>query len=253
MARRVRPTDWVGLLESWDRQQSGYIREREQRFTVLLDVLAGRLGKRFRALDLGCGPGSLSRRLLDRFPAARVVAVDFDPLVMRIGREALRRYGHRITWVDADLRRRSWLDALPAGRFDAAVSTTALHWLWPTALRRLYRDVARRLGPRGILLNGDYLPWPARDRRLRALARGVHRVRYGSGHSHLWGRWWTEVEKTPELATEVAEHRRRFPHFHPSVPDLTVDDHLQALRRAGFREAALVWQDVDDRLIAGLR
>lgn len=253
MARSGRSTDWAGLLVSWEEQQASFVTERERRFTVMLDVLAGRLGRRFRALDLGSGPGSLSRRLLDRFPRSRVVAVDYDPVVMRIGRGALGRYGRRLTWVEADLRRPAWIRALPAGPYDAAVSTTALHWLAPAVLRRMYRDVARRLTPRGILLNGDYLPWPGRGGPLPALARGVQRVRYGSHSYDEWQRWWDDLGKRPDLKEEFAEHWRRFPHHHPHERHLTVDEHLRALRRAGFREAAVVWQDLDDRVVAGLR
>ena len=57
-------------------------------------------------LDLGCGPGSLAVRLLDRMPAARVVAIDTDPLLLALGRAA---YGGRsgLRFVDQDLRNRA--------------------------------------------------------------------------------------------------------------------------------------------------
>src|SRR5437867_12833692 len=129
MARTPREPDWKGLLASWDRQQESFNPDRERRFDVMFEVLRARLPRRFTALDLGCGPGSLTARLLRRFPAARVVAVDFDPVVLRVGRGALRGFGRRIMWVDANLGARGWTTAVPLRRFDAAVSTTALHWL----------------------------------------------------------------------------------------------------------------------------
>jgi trans-aconitate methyltransferase len=50
--------DWPAWLDRWDAQQTAYLPEREARFTVmLLDVL---LPPEFVAVDLGCGPGSLS-------------------------------------------------------------------------------------------------------------------------------------------------------------------------------------------------
>ncbi len=39
-------------------------------------------------LDLGCGPGSLATRLLDRIPAATVIALDADPVLLAIGQAA---------------------------------------------------------------------------------------------------------------------------------------------------------------------
>ena len=56
--------------------------EREERFAVIADVVEVVAGGRPRVLDLGCGPGSLSVRILDRLPAASVVAVDADPVLL---------------------------------------------------------------------------------------------------------------------------------------------------------------------------
>jgi trans-aconitate methyltransferase len=44
----------------------------------------------FRFLDLACGPGSLSRRVGDRFDAAQAVGVDLDPLLT--AKPGVRRY-----------------------------------------------------------------------------------------------------------------------------------------------------------------
>jgi trans-aconitate methyltransferase len=43
-------------------------------------------------LDLGCGPGSLAARLLERLPAASVVAIDSYPLLLAPVTEAARAY-----------------------------------------------------------------------------------------------------------------------------------------------------------------
>jgi len=129
MPPRARAPDWKDWLERWDRQQEAFNPTREARFDAMMDVLEVRLGRRFRVLDLGCGPGSFSQRILRRFPAARVVAVDYDPVVRQIGQGALGTMGGRLTWVDAKLGAPGWRRALPPGRFDGAVSTTALHWL----------------------------------------------------------------------------------------------------------------------------
>lgn len=61
--------DWLGWLQRWDAQQEGYVPEREARFAAMFDVLAVLLPESFVALDLGCGPGSISQRLLTAFPA----------------------------------------------------------------------------------------------------------------------------------------------------------------------------------------
>ena len=61
--------DWVAR---WDSQQLGYLPDREERFTALIDaVQEGTSRPDPLVLDLGAGPGSLAVRLLDRLPAAR--------------------------------------------------------------------------------------------------------------------------------------------------------------------------------------
>ena len=68
------------LIRRWDEQQAAYITNREHRFEVMLDVVARVCattpgvepdGTGLIALDLACGPGSLSQRMLGRFPGAR--------------------------------------------------------------------------------------------------------------------------------------------------------------------------------------
>lgn len=90
--------DWPDWLQRWDAQQQGYVPEREARFTAMLDVLAVLLPDSFLALDLACGPGSISQRLLARFPAARAVAVDMDPVMLALGRGARGTVDGRLRW-----------------------------------------------------------------------------------------------------------------------------------------------------------
>jgi len=76
-------------IARWEIQQQGYLPDREDRFTALIDAVEEAAGRPDPlVLDLGCGPGSLSVRLLDRMPAARVVAIDTDPVLLALGRAA---------------------------------------------------------------------------------------------------------------------------------------------------------------------
>src|SRR5215475_9871320 len=92
-------------IDRWDAQQQAYLPDREDRFAVLIDAVqecAGRADP--LVLDLGCGPGSLSVRLLDRIPAATVVAIDADPLLLALGRAAWSDRAGRLRFAAQDLR-----------------------------------------------------------------------------------------------------------------------------------------------------
>lgn len=246
---------WVDWLERWDRMQEGFSPERERRFQAMFDLLAAQLPSRFTALDLGCGPGSTSDRLLERFPRARSVAVDFDPVVLRVGRGALGDREGRLTWVEADLRDPGWTKRVPRLRYDAAVSTTALHWLDPPGLKRLYRGLHRLLRPGGVFLNGDVMPYGSRSPTLSELARKVRVVRFGKGprraQGDAWTRWWNDLRREGALRPEFDERDRRFPRTHHDERPPTVDAHRAALRSAGFRMSAVVWQDLENRVLLG--
>jgi len=257
MPRRPSEPDWRHWLDRWDEQQESFNPDREARFEAMFDILQAALPARFTALDLGCGPGSLTARLLRRFPRARSVAVDYDPVALRVGQGALRSLGNRITWVDANLGSPGWTRALPARRFDAAVSTTALHWLDAATLGRLYADLAQLLPRGGVLLNGDILPWGPKRRELRKIVEGVRRIKFRGKSLQSewagWTRWWRDIERVPTLRAEFAERKRRFPTPHGDSEPPPIDVHERAMRLAGFREIAVTWQRFENRILLGIR
>jgi SAM-dependent methyltransferase len=241
------------LRRSWDRQQQAGIEDREERFAAMLDAVSSAVGSRFRFLDVGSGTGSLSERVLRRFSGARGVAVDFDPVLLKLARVGLRPWAARLRWAEVDLRRSDWSHALPAGRFDAAISTTALHWLAPTDLARVYRDIARRLRRGGIFLNGDAIAFPATEPELAKVARAVRFRGRPDRWAGPWERWWAAIEKDPRFTAEVELRRVRFPGGHTHVPPTDLPGHFRRLRAAGFREVDLVWSRGANRVLAAIR
>jgi SAM-dependent methyltransferase len=250
----------------WDRQQERYLPEREERFAAILDVLdhtvaTDRTAKHhgayrpFRFLDLGGGSGSLAERILERFAPATGVVVDFDPVLMRLGRTALGGYGPRLTWVEADLRSATWPRALPPGPFDLAVSTTALHWLRPLETARLYRSLGGLLRPGGVFVNGDSIGFPEGSRRFRRLAH-VHRatdMAHSVGRGESWDEWWRAVLADRRLVAEAKLRAERVPAQHERVPRADLPAQRRMLAAAGFRESEVVWSQWENRVLVAIR
>lgn len=244
-------------IAEWDLQQERYIPDREARFEAMFDVLAAHLPERFRVLDLACGPGSLSSRLLARFPRALATAVDFDPVLLALGRSANARSTTHRAWVEADLRSSGWTRALPGPAFDAVLTTTALHWFDAPTLARLYNDLAGILRPEGLFLNGDEIRREADPPEVRALfdeARARARAaREARTRGMEWDEWWRRVVAEPSLADAVAERTRRFPKDHRDEVPIALETHERALRAAGFRAVGVVRQRFDDRVLVAIR
>ena len=251
-----RQPNWRSLLKGWDAQQESFNPDRERRFRVMLDVLGTSLPPRGTVLDLGSGPGSLSVRVLRRFPRARVIAIDYDPVTLRVGRGALGNFGGRLTWVDAKLGSPGWTERLPGGKVDAAVSTTALHWLLPSDLRALYRDLGKRIRRGGVFLDGDHFPWGSRGRGLNRLAETIRRERFPGTRLDdewtAWRRWWEGAEKIPALRPFFEERARRSAE-HPHHEAVSLELHEAALRAAGFRDVGVIWQDLTNRVLFARR
>lgn len=248
--------NWVGLLDSWDRQQDSSIPNRQAKFEAIMEILGAYLPAKFRALDLGSGPGSLSLRLLRKFPIASVVAVDFDHLLLKIGQEALRAYGDKIEWVDADIGSIGWTNRLPRGKFDAVVSSTAIHWMDKARLRRLYTGLAKVLRRGGIFLNGDVMPYGKGSRTLQDITEKIRLSRHGTLEVEFapWREWWEKVEREQrDLAPLFQERKERFANGQASEGMQPLDFHMRTIKQAGFREVDTLWQNsLQDRILAAI-
>jgi SAM-dependent methyltransferase len=250
------------LLRQWDPMFSRTIDPtRDRRSAEIVAALAERPPGPFRVLELGSGPGPLTEKLLRRFRTCRVVSLDHDPVLLRIGELALRRFHSRATWVLADLRARDWRAELPFQRFDAVVSSLTLHWLEEDEIRNVYRNLHRLLKPGGSFVDGDFLPSrssrepPERARRRRP-AKEDSRLR---AFKVQWGTWWNEVATDRSLKGFLREREVRLPGPFPprrtSGPKTPapLEFHLEALRAAGFLESHVAWHDRGFRVLVAAR
>jgi SAM-dependent methyltransferase len=242
-------------IERWDRQQQYNLPDREERFTALIDAVEAGVDRPDPlVLDLGCGPGSLAVRLLDRLPKATVVAVDADPVLLTLANAAYGDHGG-LRFVDLDLRASGWTDKLGLDRpLDAAVSTTALHWLHEPDLRRMYAAVAAVLRPGGLLLNGDQfsIGTPTLARLDRGLSERENARRFPGGHPEDWDAWWRAVAADPALGGLYAERERlQVEADHHARAD-RLDTHVTALEAAGFAEIGTLWQRGASRLLCAV-
>jgi SAM-dependent methyltransferase len=243
-------------IDRWDAQQQGFLPDREERFTTLIDaVKAGRPDP--LVLDLGCGPGSLAVRLLDEIPDATVVGIDADPVLLGLARAAWAgRPGLR--YAELDLREGGWAGALGLDRpADAAVSTTALHWLTPEALAAMYAELATVLRPGGLMLDCDHLAEdeataPTLARLGRALTE-CEKLRHPPA-AESWTGWWEAVRADPALAgLAVRRDRLGLDSEHHGSPSGLLAVHVDALRSAGFAEVGTLWQRGSDRVLCAVR
>ena len=256
--------NWQQWLQRWDAQQTGYLPNREARFTAMFDVLEVLMPPDFVAIDLACGPGSLSQRLLRRFPQAKCIAIDFDPILLSMGQAVLRDGNGRLKWLEADLRGVDLINLVAefvppdfsGAAIDAVLSTTALHWLPTTRLLEIYQQLGSLIRPGGVFLNGDNICFspslPTFQQISDSYKQHQEQVSFIQNGVETWEQWWEAITQESMIADLLKERHHRFrnriPEEYPSY-----ELHRAALESSSFSEVGTIWQQGDDRIIMAVR
>jgi SAM-dependent methyltransferase len=253
VAETVAGADWRAWQESWDRQQEWYLPDREERFRVMLDMVEALAGAEPRVLDLACGTGGITDRLLTRFPKATSTGVDLDPALLAIA-EGYFAGDKRVTFVTADLKDPEWAGKLPYDTYDAVLTATALHWLHSGPLATLYGQIGGLVRDGGIFMNADHMI----DRttpRINAAERAHRHAQMDRAKAVGaldWADWWALAAKDPVLAGPTAKRYEIYgEHADGDMP--SVQWHAETLRLAGFAEARAVWASPSDSLVLAMK
>jgi trans-aconitate 2-methyltransferase len=111
----------VQRTDAWD--PTSYLRfagERARPFAELMSRVGADAPR--VVVDLGCGDGSVTATLAQRWPSAHVTGVDSSPSMLQAA--AAHAVPGRLDFIAGDLR-----DWRPAGPVDVLVSNAALHWV----------------------------------------------------------------------------------------------------------------------------
>ena len=132
-------------MREWNAES--YHRISNPMFAMAMPVLQ-RLALRGDELvvDVGCGSGLVTEKLLERLPSGRVIGVDLSLNMLQTARDHLRdAYGHHVHLVLADAT------ALPLNEVaDAIFSTATFHWALDHPA--LFASLFRALKPGGRLV-----------------------------------------------------------------------------------------------------
>jgi tRNA (cmo5U34)-methyltransferase len=232
--------DWTSetYVKEWVRRQQAEDPTRAERFQLICDLFPFAHDATVTILDVGAGYGPVSRFILDRYPHAITIAQDGSEPMLNRARELMARYGERFTAHRSDLFEPNWLPK-QFGPFGAAVSSSCLHNLRDfRRITAIYREIREHLTSGGVFLNLDLMNAPTRELHERYVAVSVaRRQREGTSREDL------------EAMMRGGE---RVPAEASTGPfSATVDQHLAALRHAGFKDVDCFWKDLRRALVGG--
>lgn len=117
---------------------------------ALLSVIYFDKTKKINVLDLGCGTGNLSKRVLDKYPNANIVCVDISQNMINIARQKLVDYKN-VEFVVGDIEEIEFKD-----KYDLVVSSLVLHHLITDDIKKnFYKKIFNMLNENGIFVNAD--------------------------------------------------------------------------------------------------
>lgn len=179
-------------------------------------------------IDLGCGTGTVAKRLLDRFPNAQVTCLDLAENMIKMARAKLvGRAGVRYLVGDFRIIQSS-------ESYDVIVSSLALHHLLTDDDKReFYRRIYSCLRTGGVFYNADVV-----------LGSSVFL-------QSLYMRQWRTY-----MARSVAEHEidsKWIPKYQAEDRPAKLMDQLTWLSEIGFAEVDVIWKYYNFAVYGGRR
>ena len=221
-------------------ERSLIIPDRPRQLEVLLRVFRFMPRPPRRILDLGAGDGLLLGAVLEAYPEASGVAVDFSPLMLEQAKPRLAKFGTRATTREADLQSPAWLKTAE-GPFDAVVSGFAIHHLTHQRKRVLYQEIYDLLTQGGLFLNSEHVA---------SATAFVEKMFDDAMTEHLYQR---RRERGEDVSRE--EVRRAFmerPDRAANILALT-EEQCGWLREIGFRDVDCFWKYFELAIFGGMK
>jgi tRNA (cmo5U34)-methyltransferase len=232
--------DWTSdaYVEEWVRRQQAEDPTRAERFQLLCDLFPFPNDAQVTILDVGAGYGPVSKFILDHYPNATCIAQDGSEPMLNRARNIMAGYGERFKTHESDLFDTNWLPK-PFGPFDAAVSSSCLHNLRDFArISEIYGDIHDNLKPGGMFLNLDLINAPTSELEKRYfMVTAARRQREGASCEDIQA----IVRRADQSPANVPAGA--FP--------ASLDQHLAALKSAGFRDVDCFWKELRRALIGG--
>lgn len=221
-------------------ERSLLIPDRKRQLDVLLRVLRFTPRAPRRVLDLGCGDGIILATVLEAFPEATGIALDFSPLMLEQARARLAVFTSRATTVEADLQTPAWR-AKVQGPFDAILSGLAIHHLVHERKRELYGEIFEILTPGGLFLNSEHVAsLSPRGEELfnDAMTEHLYQRRRERGEDVTLDQVQRDFLERPDRAANILA---------------PVDEQCRWLRDIGFQEVDCFWKHFELAIFGGWR
>jgi len=199
------------------------------RYDEMLDALVSCVrpprDRRLRIIDIGCGTGAVSARLLHSHPDIELTCLDMTAEMLELAKERLK--GHGVKFVLADI-----YDFELDGPYDMVISSLALHHIVSDHDKKaIYQKIYDALAPGGSFFNADIV--------------------LGSNDlvQELYMDRWREFMYRSFSKDET--DNVRIPRYHKEDSPARLIDHLRWLDEVGFAAVDVIWKHYNFAVYGG--
>jgi ubiquinone/menaquinone biosynthesis C-methylase UbiE len=225
---------------AFTRNRAHMLPDRSRQMEVLLRLLRATPRTPLRVLDLGTGDAILLAAVLEAFPQASGVGVDFSKPMLEQAAARLTPFGNRATVAEADLSTPEWRQMV-AGPFDAIISGYAIHHLHHERKRALYAEIFALLPGGGSFVNCEHVasPTPRTERMFdEAMSEHLCERRRERGEDVTPEQVLQEYLTRPDRAANILA---------------PVEEQCRWLREIGFKEVDCFWKYFELAIFGGIR
>ncbi|MBN1813929.1 MAG: class I SAM-dependent methyltransferase [Anaerolineae bacterium] len=170
-----------------------------------------------RVIDLGCGTGTISQRMVAAFPNAHVTCLDLAENMVEMARVKLAQHPHA-RYLVGDLNTFTF-DA----EVDVAVSSLALHHLVTDADKHgFYHKIYNTLAPDGVFYNADVVLGSSDTLQATYMQKWQAFMLQNVSHDEMENTW--------------------LPKYYDEDCPAKLTDHLAWLAEVGFADVDVVWK-----------
>ncbi|HII08156.1 MAG TPA: class I SAM-dependent methyltransferase [Methanosphaera sp.] len=181
-----------------------------------------------KILDLGCGTGNITKRVMERFPQARVTCLDLSENMIEIAKQKLSEY-ESIEYVIGDFTQMQSDE-----KYDAIISSLALHHIPNDEEKeQMYKSIYDSLECGGVFYNADVIKANSayNDRLYKQIAT-------------------EDMKKNGVTEEEIAEHNGK--RDANDIPT-TLINHVKMLENVGFTQIDVIWKYYSNAVYGGVK
>jgi tRNA (cmo5U34)-methyltransferase len=206
---------------------------------IALEILPFHQTQYLRALDLGVGTGIFSKRFLEKYPNARVVAIDGATSMLELAKSRLGDLTQRVEWILSDFQAMATKVTRP-NIFDVVISSYALHHLNVQEKLAVMKSVVQAIKPGGWFLNADIVEAeaPEVERRIQEI-----RVEGVTNRAPAQDKRFRSTITTRQFLDDLEAKEQDQPQ--------TLEKDLQILRKSGIKNVEVFWKEYREAVIGG--